>query len=263
MLAVRAVAIAFIAFAGPALAIAPDGAEAGPAPGCAFDAIFGPWPGGGAADVHPCWGRVQPGARMTSPAGCTLAWIVRDATGNLYQATAGHCVGASSIVSADGVGRIGVVAWRMCCGLGNDMALIRLDRGVYDRVDPTLCHWGGPDRIGGATMGEKVLTYGFGTIYGSTVATRARAGVGWAMNHGDAQYVGMMQPGDSGAPVMSENGEAVGVHVQSSLSAASVRIDPSFKYATRLDVGLARAEAALGTSFALMPSSVPVALTGV
>ena len=43
-------------------------------------------------ETHSCVGQIRPGARMTSPAGCTMSWVFQDNLGRFYQTTAGHCV---------------------------------------------------------------------------------------------------------------------------------------------------------------------------
>lgn len=266
----RLILVAAVVLAG-AGAIAPQAsgalvADATFAPPCleheGYDMIVAPDdPGEPDPELDACFGKIQPGARMTSPAGCTMNWVVRDSAGALYIGTAGHCVGTGATVSVWGVGPIGKVAWRMCCGSGNDFALVKIDPALYDRVDPTLCEWGGPSAMGAPDgRGEGLLVYGFGLIYGENQVTRARAGVSYSQPPSYLQYVGMMQPGDSGAPVMTADGEAAGIHVMSTLSAVVVRVDPSFKIATRLDWGLDQAGQALGTEFTLVTSDVPVTL---
>ena len=217
----------------------------------------------GGEDTHLCYGKIRPGARMTAPVGCTFNWIVRDSAGDLYIGSAGHCTGVGSRVATEGVGEFGTVVYNGY-SRGIDWLLVKVDANKLHRVDPTLCHWGGPGALGVPDLGDELLVYGFGTGYGTLAATRARVGVAYTKTAGEMQYVGMMQPGDSGAPVMTDEGEAVGIHVRSSLSVPVVglRVDPSYKYATRLDFAMADASTALGTTISLVTSDVPVNLAG-
>lgn len=248
-----------------------DAAEFAPLPcahaqaGSATDAAlawdelgFDPF-GEGAMDLHACALKIRPGAAMSSPAGCTMNWIVRDAAGQLYIGSAGHCADVGRRVSLSGLGQIGTVAYNGFSA-GIDFLLVRIDESKYPLVDPTLCHWGGPSAVGVAPVGEHLLVYGFGTIYGTVSATRGRMGVAMGNSVDTLTYLGTMQPGDSGAPVMTADGLAVGIHVRSSLTAVVVRVDPAPKYATRLDAGLAHAESVLGTDLELVPSTTPVDL---
>lgn len=217
----------------------------------------------GSPDTHLCYGKIRPGARMTEPAGCTFNWIVRDAEGVTYIGSAGHCTGVGSRVATEGVGEFGTVVYNGF-SRGVDFLLARVDDAKLSRVDPTLCHWAGPSAMAAPDLGDELLVYGFGTGYGTLAATRARTGVAYVKSQEEFSYIGTMQPGDSGAPVMTAEGEAAGIHVRSSLSvpAVGLRVDPSIKYATRLDFALADASATLGKTLTLVTSGAEVNLLG-
>lgn len=229
-------------------------------------------------DTHTCTGQIRPGAQQSN--GCTLSWILRDQNGALYQTTAGHCTSSvGQNIGASGVGTIGQVVWRVNGGVGNDMAVIRIDPARYSLVDPTLCHWGGPSGIAtppdtgtAGTKHDSMLHYGWGVMW-SGQETRARAGYisgpapgaslptmqgsGW-FSDGSVRMKGFTDGGDSGSPMMLKSGLAAGVHTH--------RLDAApngygFKAATRLDMMLPRVEAGLGVDLDIV-HGLAVDLTG-
>lgn len=216
----------------------------------------------GAEDTHACSGQIQPGARMTN--GCTMNFIFRDAQARLYVGTAGHCMGGlGDTLGAAGVG--GEVATVVFDGFPGpiDFALARIDPGFYDDVDPTMCHWGGPSSVDAdPTTGQTTHLYGWGSFYNLAGVTRARAGVLQGESVSEVTYLGFAQPGDSGSPIVGGDGQALGVHVRSSLGVSEVRLDPSTKFATRIDRALAEAEAATGLDLELVPGLAPFSFLG-
>lgn len=222
---------------------------------------------GPAEDNHPCNTKIQPGARLTL--GCTMNFIFRDQTGQLYFGTAGHCIddnGVGATVSVANVGAVGTVVYDGHLDPGDvpDFMLVRISPAYYSSVDPTMCHWGGPaDVNANPVFGETTHIYGFGTIYGLSSVTRPRAGVVYSSNAAETIYIGFAQQGDSGAPLMTGDGNAFGVHVRSSLFVPGViRIDPSPKYATKVSYAMAQAENALGIDLELVPGNLPFSLSG-
>lgn len=254
----------FLAHAQPASSVRLDAVEPACSPGQGWDVMLEGLPTfEGAEDTHLCYGKIRPGARMTAPVGCTFNWVVRDAQGELYIGSAGHCTPVGSRVSTEGVGEFGTVVYNGFAR-GVDWLLVKIDASKHNMVDPTLCHWGGPAGVGVPDIGDPLVVYGFGTVYGSVAATRARTGVEYTKTTGEISYIGTMQPGDSGAPVMTADGLATGIHVRSSISAPAggLRVDPSIKYATRLDFAMRDAGVQLGTTLTLVTSDAPVSLTG-
>jgi hypothetical protein len=231
-----------------------------------IDLALVPVPGldpGSAPETHACGGEIRPGAHMTT-VGCTMSWIFRDDAGSYYQSTAGHCTNATGDrVAVAGVGTIGTVVFRVNGGIGNDISIIRIDPVVADKVNPTLCHWGGPTGIAapeGATLDGQSATlhYGWGTAFANQ-PTRARAGVlpatGWLAD-GSVHMMGLTDGGDSGSPVMLDNGLAAGVHTHRIITQYAGE-----KAATRLDMMMPRVDADLGTHLTLV-TGLPVDLTG-
>ncbi len=225
--------------------------------------------GGATEETHACWGRIQPGARMTSPAGCTMNWVFRDETGALYVGTAGHCIGATGSngrsVSLWGTGVIGTSAFNVNAGIGRDFGLVRIDPAKYGIVDPTLCHWGGPSSVaaftptgGIASDTRPVLQYGFGVVFNTAAVSRARVHEMQGVSSSSFGLEGTISSGDSGSPVMLTDGSAAGVvtHGIVGVPGAFV-IGPG--YAGRIDRALELAEASTGHDFTLVTSPRPVA----
>lgn len=221
----------------------------------------------GENDLHACFGKIQPGARMTSP-GCTFSFVFRDDFGNLYISTAGHCVGSlGRRISAGGVGQFGSVVYVINQGVGRDFGLVRVDADKHPFVEPTLCHWGGPSKMAEFPAGpvtenpedRLLLQYGWGYAT-QNAATRARAQYADSWSSTALSLTGLVSGGDSGSATMFADGGAAGVVTHAWFAAPTGALGPG--YATRLDHGERLAEAALGLELTLVTSDVPVTLTG-
>ncbi|HEV8361206.1 MAG TPA: hypothetical protein VGR28_12210 [Candidatus Thermoplasmatota archaeon] len=236
--------------------------------------LQGPLPGDGLAsgatpENHPCGGKIRPGVRavFNNAYLCTLNWIYADSAGALYIGTAGHCAPNLNplTISAAGVADIGDPAFTLGSGgVGNDFALIKINPAYYDLVDPTLCHWGGPQGMATANTDPTLLHYGWGVDFSSFSQTRPRAGVTQGWGAGSIVFLGAVAPGDSGSPLMmydAENGQglAVGVITHTSYVQAP---HLGQQYANRVDSGLARANAAQGKGYHVVASSLDPDLTG-
>jgi hypothetical protein len=229
-------------------------------------------------DTHTCVGQIRPGAQQSN--GCTLSWIFTDQNGAYYQTTAGHCTSSvGQSIGATGVGTIGSVVYRVNAGVGNDIALIRINPALYNLVNPTLCHWGGPvgmatpqDAGTAGTQHDGMLHYGWGVMWRDQ-ETRARAGyipnqaqgppaptmtgTGWFQD-GSVRMKGFTDGGDSGSPMMLKGGLAAGVHTHRLDSAPN---GYGVKAASRLDIHVPRIEAALGLDLTIANGG-PVDITG-
>lgn len=156
---------------------------------------------------------IQPGARMTSPAGCTLNFVFRDAS-HTYIGTAGHCVDHLGQEVRTPDGRIGLVAFHVLED-ADDFALIRLDRQVLGRVRPNALGGAGPTGVASGAetaVGDVVRLYGYGMVYGSSEATRPRSGI--LLSDDSEQWRAALPAifGDSGGPVLhSRSGTALGI----------------------------------------------------
>jgi hypothetical protein len=238
--------------------VGPDGNVVPPADQ-ALDALPAVQPPGG-NDTHPCNTRIQPGATMGF---CTMNFIFRNPnTGELYFGSAGHCLSVGQVVNIQNVGAAGVTVFSTN-GAAPDFSLVRVYPSMYGFVDATMCHWGGPNGVNNdPQLGQTTHIYGYGNIYGASSITRPRPGVVATASPQEITYIGFAQPGDSGSPVETGDGKAAGVHVRSSLSLGSLRVDPSPKYMTRVDAGMAQASATLGIPLELVTSNVPFNLLG-
>lgn len=191
----------------------------------------------------PCPG-IRPGALMTSPTGCTMNFAFASGT-DRYIGTAAHCVGGlGQSVSLSGEGAIGTVAY-LGSPDGVDFALVKVSASKLGRVDPALCHWGGPTSLAIGFQDEPVVLdhYGHGIVTGTLTATKARRGIGYAWSDSVFYFAGAVAFGDSGSPAMTEGGKAAGV---------VVAIGPYGNVATRLDVAVQKASARLGVPLTLL-----------
>lgn len=172
---------------------------------------------------------IQPGSRITSGgSGCTMNFIYEEvrerparrgqrqvvlAEPKLYAGTAGHCVsGVGARVSNDS-GAFGTVAFRVLDD-NDDVAFIEIDEAKRSSANPKMLGFDGPNGvISGreAKPGDRVNIYGNGLIVGETELTRPRSGT---LTRSDSQHYGATLPvifGDSGGPVLHENGAALGI----------------------------------------------------
>lgn len=226
-------------------------------------------------------GGVRPGARvgLAGGGGCTLNFLFVGSDARRYIGTAGHC-----LIGAEGEGPVqetkdGEISWRPGSGIvatddtgkrigesayaihldGYDFALIRLDRGV--RSSPSMCHWGGPKGINSDMTDGAVLLRHYGHGAGSGRApviimgnepylVPARSALTTSLSDPLRVYAwGHASFGDSGGPVISDDGRAVGVTV--SLSTLPVLTGGNVGI-TRLPIQVRRAEKMMGISLRLL-----------
>ncbi|HUR69605.1 MAG TPA: hypothetical protein VM370_10195 [Candidatus Thermoplasmatota archaeon] len=185
-----------------------------------------------------CTGKIRPGAAMTSPAGCTFSFILTDGNGTLYTGSAGHCVSrVGQRVSASGVGAFGTVVtyW----ALGVDYALIRIDADKTSLVTPTLCAWGGPIGAdpGNRPANDILLEYAWGFATSATSHTRTRALVQAGIGANEISWHGVGSGGDSGGPIVSVEGYAVGSHTRGVTPLAGVVYEAGPTFARMLASG--------------------------
>jgi hypothetical protein len=99
----------------------------------------------------------------------------------------------------------------------NDFALIRLNPADFNKVNPSIPFWGGPNGIdtNGTTQGENVYSYGNSGLRGGVAQLSPKQGVslgddgdGWSHNVYTATP-GI--PGDSGSAFLNSTGAALGV----------------------------------------------------
>jgi len=200
---------------------------------------------------------------------CTLNFLLQGADGRRYIATAGHCpleggqtgrftwrsskAPIANIYVGEERRRVGEFVYAILDDV-SDFALIRLDKGV--KAKPRMCHFGGPTGINDDLSADPTILHHYGQGIGLgqvfTVSTLpARSAL--APNMEDAQEVtayGAVYEVDSGSPVISSDGRAVGVMVAIRVNAAAD--GQGILSITRLTPQVADAEDALGIDLRLL-----------
>jgi hypothetical protein len=177
---------------------------------------------------------IHPGVQtFTDGAQCTANFVFYDASNTVYIGQAAHCSGTGGAtetngcdsgslpigtpVEVDGASQPGTMvynSWLTMQAAGeadpdacayNDFALIRLNPADFNKVNPSIPFWGGPNGIdtNGTTQGENVYSYGNSGLRGGVAQLSPKQGVslgddgnGWSHNVYTATP-GI--PGDSGA----------------------------------------------------------------
>ncbi|MGH2739700.1 MAG: S1 family peptidase [Actinomycetota bacterium] len=207
---------------------------------------------------------VRPGALFfTEFSACTLSFLVRDGS-NRFIATAGHCIleASGEMVWPPGKGPVAIDGADTRFGRfvyaaldqRSDFALVQLKPGV--EASPKMCHFGGPVGLNNQRTNELVVLhhFGHGTGIGSVPGLNqpvlpARSAMASGMQDPrTVSAIGVAAPGDSGSPVISSDGRAVGVLYAIQLTGTIVM--------TRLPHELKRAERALGVDLNLMTASL-------
>ena len=205
---------------------------------------------------------IRPGTLVRTPVGlCTLAFLFRGSDGFRYMATAGHCLLAGTdqeeVTFAPGTGPpardaagglIGTFVYAVEQEV-RDFALIRLEPEVP--ADPQVCHFGGPTGIAEEpnlnTLGH-LVQYGQGRLFGQLVPGRSELVV--ASNEEVVLSAGAAAPGDSGSPLLTSDGRAVGVVVGTGPAALGL-VGTGVVFSTRLGPQLRRASELTGITYEL------------
>jgi hypothetical protein len=189
---------------------------------------------------------IHPGVQtFTEGAQCTANFVFFDGSNTVYIGQAAHCSGTGGAtetngcdsgslpvgtqVEVDGASQPGVMvynSWLAMQAAGetnpdacafNDFALIRLDAADFNKVNPSIPFWGGPNGIdtNGTAAGENVYSYGNSGLRGGVSQLSPKQGVslgdagnGWSHNVFTATP-GI--PGDSGSAFLNSAGAALGV----------------------------------------------------
>jgi hypothetical protein len=174
-----------------------------------------------------------------------------------YIGTAGHCVLANSAdkdilweagsgpLALDATGqRIGEFAYAVDLGSADhDFALIRLDEGVD--ANAAMCDFGGPTGINDDRTADPVVVHHYGQGLGLGEGVPGRTGLARGLSNPDSVSVfGLTGPGDSGSPLISADGRALGVILD--IRVDSDPLEPAWVGVTRLTRELDRAQEQLG-----------------
>ena len=226
----------------------------------AVDRLLPPRPAALPLSPGRCAG-VRPGAMLLSDVGlCSFNYLFTGSDGRSYMGSAGHCVlglvpgeevwqpgEGPEALDADGR-RIGEFAYAVLDGV-RDFSLVRLDPGV--RANPQMCHFGGPTGVNNDLSSGPVIVqhYGQGVLLGQTLP--ARTGVALNLLDQDQAFVtGLALFGDSGGPVNTADGRALGVLVTVGLHLGGLP-NAGLVGVTRLGPQMAQAQDALGIGLQL------------
>jgi hypothetical protein len=202
------------------------------------------------ASAAPVWAPastapIHPGVEVvTGPGACTSNFIFYD-DDNVYIGQAAHCSTTSTATDLDGCtagslplgtpvtvggatkpGTLVYNSWLNMQERGetdpdicryNDLALVRLDPADFERVNPSIPHWGGPTGVNVTGSPANQLMYSYGNsplrlglevLSPKTGISQGDRGAGWSHT---AVVITPGIPGDSGSAFLDKSGRALGV----------------------------------------------------
>ena len=201
------------------------------------------------ADAGPRWApaataSIHPGVQTFTESGqCTSNFVFYDKK-DVYIGQAAHCSSlglpdetdgcitdvrpVGTKVRIEGASRRGVIvynSWVAMQGanekdaatcLGNDFALVKIDRADRAKVNPSMPIWGGPTGIDrSSAFGESTYTYGDSMLRGGLDALSPKFGISTGTDlEGWTHGIYTVTPGvfgDSGSGVLGPTGGALGV----------------------------------------------------
>ncbi|MGW6699963.1 hypothetical protein [Nocardia sp. NPDC055049] len=200
---------------------------------------------------------LTPGIQANTHGGgqCTTNYVFVDDTDRVYLGQSAHCAGTGGSTETDGctatsqpldtavdftrrgslrsdgttigTGRLAYSSWLTMRQLGeadpnacayNDFALIEIDPGLVDQVNPSVPYWGGPTGLNttGTPEGEHVYSYGNSRIRGGLPGLSPQRGESFADDSSLGGWTHALKsptpgiPGDSGSAFLDAEGRAVG-----------------------------------------------------
>lgn len=199
--------------------------------------------------------RVSPGLGFSTPDSrsnaafdeCSFAFLLSGSDGHQYAATAGHCAfvdeeeriwrnGEGAPVSNDAGRPVGQFVYAIEDSLRRqDFGLVRLSKGV--KGNPQMCGWGGPTRL--LTEARSGLTelHQHGQGFGFEDVSPNRTAFARSLPREHYSVVqGPFMAGDSGSPLTTADGAAVGVLAELTVGGQSgagiVRLENAMRAAT-------------------------------
>lgn len=223
--------------------------------------------------VDPGWPPVdeaalRPGAKVVD-ASCTANFVFSTPdNSSLYVGTNSHCVDnrtiGETVTLANGQARgtLAYCAWGAIDGtetctdrddllsdptraidrepgdLKNDFALVEVDPAYRDEVHPSMRIYGGPTGLAGPPQpGDVVLTYGNSPARDASDELKPREGIVREANdwRTHAHFLLAAVPGDSGSPVLTADGRALGTvnTLDLETSAGIVNFEKALPFAER------------------------------
>lgn len=188
--------------------------------------------------VDPGWPRpseaeIRPGV-MVGNMSCTSGFLFRSPDNTtLYLSAAGHCFREKDAGDSVAI-RKGKYSGRLAYAINaanslveKDFALIALNNSYRDEVHPAVYHYGGPTGISkNVSRGDRVVTFGNSSLRepidssgdgeppaspGNTLDPRGGIVYNDSKYETQAYFAPPSIHGDSGSPVMTDEGQAVGV----------------------------------------------------
>ncbi|MSZ76856.1 MAG: hypothetical protein F2667_07080 [Actinobacteria bacterium] len=200
---------------------------------------------------------ITPGVMMyTAGAQCTANFVYTDSSGAVYVGYAAHCAGdGGAATDTDGCesaslplgtkvtfreggnllsegtelgsGTLAYSSWLTESQIGttdpntcayNDLALVKVDAGDVDKVNPSVPFWGGPTGIDtdGTAAGDRVYSYGNSSLRAGLSPLSPKIGISLGDAAADGGWSHPLYtvtpgvPGDSGSAFLSADGTAVG-----------------------------------------------------
>lgn len=254
-------------------------------------------------DEFPQTARLQPGSQLyfvdgSAASQCTAGFLFRSPDNEtLYLSTSAHCLRpAGTLQVGDPVydrvpglttRAIGTVAYDGWANgdqaIDRDFALVAISNreGVREHTNPAVKSWGGPLGLADSALaapGQRVVAYGASSSRGADHPDNPREGRLLAydqsglglLGQGDALVVASEKdtiPGDSGGPLMTWDGLALGILHGSNDVVVPVLIPQGMAAFTPVDINIQRArDAGVPVQLVTWPAfdgpGVPVAATG-